>query len=150
MRTSDPGCDRLLAEFLDSSIDPRAFSHLNHVQVAWALLTRQPFDQALTMMDSGLRRLVAKHGIAGKYHATITTAMMRLVYAGMRAARGPETWENFLTRNPELTADARRLLKRHYSDELLMSDTARAAFVAPDRAALPKLPSDECIRPPAA
>ena len=82
------------------------------------------------------KRLAAHLGVPGKYHRTLTEALVRLM-AASGAASPALSWEAFRVANPQLMEDARSLLARHYSDALLASSEARAVFVAPDRLPLP-------------
>lgn len=128
--------DEFLSAFLDCSISPSGFDHLGHVRVAWLLLRRHPLDEAVALTCQGIARLAAHLGVPGKYHRTLTEALVRLM-AASGASSPALSWEAFRLANPELMEDARSLLARHYSDALLASSEARAVFVAPDRLPLP-------------
>ncbi len=136
-RFENDDCEKLLREFEQATIDPNTFGHEKHVQVAWTLLRRRGFDEALTAMDEGIRTLAIKHGFDSKYHATITGALMRLIVVGMNEGLPDETWVDFLARNETLRSDAFGLLQRYYTKDVLMSETARTRFVEPDRASFP-------------
>jgi hypothetical protein len=131
--------DDFLAAFLDCSIPPGAFDHRGHLRVAWLLLQRHPLDEAVERVCDGIARLAAHLGVPGKYHRTLTEALVRLMAHG-GAASAELGWEEFLRANPALVSDARGLLARHYTPERLESAEARARFVPPDRLPLPACP----------
>jgi len=84
----------------------------------------------------GIARLAARLGVPGKYHRTLTEALVRLMAA--RGGADPAIgWDAFLSANADLVCDARGLLARHYSDSLLSAPAARRCFVPPDRLPLP-------------
>lgn len=129
--------DQFLAAFLDCTMPPAGFDNLGHVRAAWIALQRLPLEQAVNAVCDGIGRLAAHLGVPGKYHRTLSEALVRLMaYGG--GADPTITWPRFLAANPELVADARSLLARHYSDQRLAMPEARVSFVAPDRLPLPQ------------
>lgn len=128
--------DEFLAAFLDCSMPPAGFDHRGHVRAAWLLLRRLPLDAAVDATCDGIARLAAHLGVPGKYHRTLSEALVRLMADG-GAADPALGWEDFLRANAPLLADARGLLARYYSDERLAEPAARTAFLPPDRRPLP-------------
>jgi hypothetical protein len=120
--------DAELARFEAGLCDGAAFPHAEHVRLAFEMLGRHEFDEALARYAGGLRRMTARLGIPGRYHATITVAFLALV-AERRARTGATTWESFADSAPELL-DA-KCVRRWYPAELLGSDVARRTFVLP-------------------
>jgi hypothetical protein len=108
--------------------DPAAFPHAEHVRLAFEMLARHEFDDALARYATGLRRLSERAGTPERYHATITVAFLALV-AERRARTGAATWDAFVAAAPDLL-DV-RCLERWYPRELLGSDVARRTFVLP-------------------
>lgn len=128
--------EQFLAAFLDASIPPSDFDHRGHLRAAWLLLQRRPLPQAVAETCEAIRRLATHLGVPQKYNCTLTTALVRLMaHAG--GATPALSWEGFLAANAELVHDARGILARHYSPELLASTAARDSFVPPDRQPLP-------------
>ncbi|PKO34933.1 MAG: hypothetical protein CVU34_05460 [Betaproteobacteria bacterium HGW-Betaproteobacteria-7] len=128
--------DEFLAAFLDCTMPPAGFDHYGHVRVAWLLLRSHSLDVAVDRTCDGIARLAGHLGVPGKYHRTISEALVRLMFHG--GAASPElSWEGFIVANSPLMDDARSLLARHYSNEQLASSEARERFVAPDRMPLP-------------
>ncbi len=141
MSADTPDCHRsdeaFLAAFLESRLDKADFDHRGHLRAAWLLLQRQPLEQAVESTCDGIRRLAAALGVPGKYHRTATEALVRLMAQAGAAERGLG-FEAFLASAPQLVADARGLLARHYSPERLALAAAREGFVEPDLLALPR------------
>ena len=128
--------DQFLAAFLDASMPPEGFDHIGHLRAAWLLLQRRPLESAVSETCAAIDRLARRLGVPQKFNHTLTEALVRLMahHGGSDAALD---WHVFLAANEALVKDARALLARHYSDELLASAEARSRFVAPDRLPLP-------------
>jgi hypothetical protein len=126
--------DEFLAAFLECRMPGSAFDHRGHARVAWLLLKRYPLEQAIEQVCSGIARLAAHLGAREKYNRTVSEALVRLM-----AARGlhATTFEEFSSANEQILTDARGMLARHYSPEVLSSPAAKAGFVPPDRLPLP-------------
>ncbi len=125
-------------EFIDAFLTCRLpaaqFRHRGHLRIAWLLLQRQPLELAIEEICNGIARLAAHLGAPGKYHRTLSQALVRLMAHG-----GATTlpWDEFLSANPELLTDVRSTVGRYYSSEVLDSARARISFVEPDRMPLP-------------
>lgn len=127
--------EEFLAAFEDLTLPKEEFSHRQHVRLAWICLGRDRFDEASRRVVQGIQRFAAHHGATGLYHETITQAWLRLVADGRRRQPGAASFEAFLAANPQLSGKG--ALEPYYEPATLMSDEARARFVAPDRAPLP-------------
>ena len=124
---------RELALFEAGLRDPVGFGHREHVRLAYETLARHPFDRAVARYAGGLRRMAARAGAPGKYHATVTVAFLALV--GERRALGVPNddapgWEAFARAHGDLLDPA--CLRRWYAPERLSSAVARRTFVLPD------------------
>jgi hypothetical protein len=120
-----------LTDFESLRLPADAFSHRQHVRLAWALLRTDPAGP-LGRVERGIRRFAGHHGASAKYHATITEAWMRLVagtLASSPAAAG-EPFDAWVHAAPELL-DAGRL-RLYFSEVRLASAEARAGWVEPD------------------
>ena len=126
-----------LAAFLDSSMPAAGFDHRGHVRAAWLLLQAHPLPEAVELTCDGIARLATRLGVPGKYHRTLSEALVRLMAEGGAGDRA-QSFEDFVRANPALMQDARGVLARHYSPELLATEAARLRFVAPDRLPLPR------------
>lgn len=123
-------------QFANCTLPPAGFDHRGHLRIAWLHLQRFPLDEAISLTCTGIGRYAASLGAAGKFHWTVTEALMRLMHAG--GAADPDLpFHRFLERQAALVADARGAVGRHYSDALLATDSARSGFVPPDLAPLP-------------
>lgn len=129
--------ESFLAAFLDATMPPAGFDHEGHVRAAWLLLRRLPLAEAIEAICGGIERLATHLGVPGKYHRTLSQALVVLMAAG-GAARPELSWEAFKRANGPLMDDARSLLARYYSPERLAEPAARASFVPPDRQPLPE------------
>ena len=125
-----------LAVFLDCSMPPAGFDHYGHVRIAWLLLRDHPLEEAIALTCDGIARLANHLGVPGKYHRTLTEALVRLMaHAG--ATRQDISWGNFLLANCRLMEDAQGLLAQYFSVGLLATDEARSRYVEPDLLPLP-------------
>ncbi len=128
--------DAFLAAFLAARLGRTDFDHRGHLRAAWLLLQRHPVDDAVEAVCAGIHRLATALGATDKYHRTRTEALVRLMAHAGATERG-QGFEAFLRRVPELVADARGLLARHYSPARLDAPEARERFLAPDLLPLP-------------
>lgn len=114
------------------------FGHREHLELVWTYLQRYDAEAAHRAVAAAIRHLASAHGAPDKYHETITRCWMHLVM--VHRAGSPETsFDAFLAANRGLLD--RRLLDAHYTPERLASPEARAGWLAPDRRALPAVPS---------
>jgi hypothetical protein len=121
--------DELLA-LETGALDPAMFPHPEHVRLAYEMLGRHPFGEAVTRFSRGLRLLAAKGGRPEVYHETITVAFLALV--GERRVRAKHAgWREFKTNNSDLLD--KRCLEQWYDSEQLGSDLARQTFCLPKR-----------------
>jgi hypothetical protein len=85
-------------------------------------------------MVAAIRHVARLHGAEGKYHETMTRAWLYFVAVHIQRW-GADSFETFLERNPDLLD--RKLIQHFYSRELIFSESARAAWKAPDLRRLP-------------
>jgi hypothetical protein len=121
------------------ALDPAAFPHSEHLRLAYEMLGRYPFAEAVLRFSCGLKLLAAKTGRPEVYHETITVAFLALI--NERRATSEQTWSQFRTRNRDLFD--KRCLEKWYSREQLASALARSTFC------LPRLPPGPQARRPA-
>jgi hypothetical protein len=131
MNTASAMSDReFLDAFQDCRLTPADFDHRGHLRAAWLVLCNYPLEDAIERICEGIRRLATQFGAPEKYNRTLTEAIVRL----MAAANVPQlSWTAFMDANPELATDLNGVLSRHYSQALLTSTAAKAAFLPPDR-----------------
>ena len=135
MTSRDPNAvltdDEFIARFEAHALE--AFAHRDHVRLAFAYARRGGVPAAI----EGARRIrgfAEALGATRKYHDTITVGWARVV-GRLAVDCAPLTFDAFLDAHPELMR--RDLLGAHYSDAVLFSEAARAAFVEPDLLPLP-------------
>lgn len=121
----------------DCQLDPDGFDHEAHIRLAWYYLAHWPYDQALQKFNHDFKRFVVNAGAAGKYHRTITDALLQLIASHLHDEKCRVDWDYFKQDAAPLFTDAYGLLQRYYSSGLLESETARKTFKKPDKAELP-------------
>ena len=114
------------------------FDHAAHLMAAWAYRRRYPAREAAARCAHALSRFAMAQGEAQTYHHTLTMALLAILYNRIDAEPGlAEDWPAFLSANPDVMADARAVVRRHYSESRLEADDARRGFVEPDLMPLP-------------
>jgi hypothetical protein len=110
------------------TLDPSKFPHQEHVRLAYGMLERYPFGEAVARFSRGVKLLAAKAGRPEVYHETITVAFLAVI--GERRARSlSNSWAEFKENNGDLFD--KRCLERWYGAEQLGSDLARRTFCLP-------------------
>lgn len=128
--------DREFRDAFESlTIAPARFDHKAHLRLAYVYLVDNDLPTAQQRMRDALRAFISANGIAPeKFHETLTRAWVLAVRHFM--SRSPSrSFAEFIAKSQRLM-DSRVMLV-HYSAERLFSAQARAAFVEPDRAAIP-------------
>jgi hypothetical protein len=124
--------------FTTGTLPESAWRHAAHLRVAFLHVARWPLDEAHIRMRVGIIRLNAAHGLVETaergYHETLTRAWLACV-AALRAGDAGDS-RSFCASHPELLEKS--FLLRFYSRERLFSVEARAVFVSPDVADLPR------------
>jgi hypothetical protein len=122
--------EEFLAAFHSCSLPPACFRHADHLRLGWIHVHRETLQEAINHVCRGIRAYAAHLGKPEIYHETITAAWVRLI-----ASHDELTFADFLIRNEyRLNTD---LLYRFWSQDLLLSQRARAEWVLPDRMQLP-------------
>jgi hypothetical protein len=122
--------EALLAGFEACTLPLEAFSHREHVRVAWLILRAHPrFEDGAQRFCAGLRRFAQAHGKSGLYHETITWAYLVLVNERLR--RDPAGGFDDFVRDSDLLAPDLGALAPFYQRDVVRSDRARAVFVLP-------------------
>ena len=112
-----------LEAFEAGAIDPEAFTHRAHVEVAAAMLQQTDFLDAARRYQSGIVRIAECAGAPKKPNLTITLAFLSLIAERMRADGAVDA----------ALLDS-RVLGGWYSRERLAHPLARTVFLLPDRA----------------
>jgi hypothetical protein len=106
------------------------FTHARHLTVACWYLSTFPADEALQRMRDGLQRFIAHHEKQG-YHETITRFWMELLENYLCQCPPEATFTSKVNGAIERFAK-KDVLFSYYTRDLITSDAARAAWVAPD------------------
>lgn len=127
---------RNYAEFVRSfeacDIDASAFTHIDHVGVAYEMLHRHDFLNACVKYAECIDTIATKAGAAGKFNTTITLAFLSVIAERIEAT--PDVgFDAFIAQNQDLVKS--NILTKWYSPERLQCDLARNIFLMPDVAA---------------
>jgi hypothetical protein len=129
-----------LKRFEACQFSPDQWHHREHIRAAYLYLRRYPFKRALQRIRQGIQALNASQHVPESrtrgYHETMTQAWLSLVFLILREYGPEKTAEKFYQEHPEL--GQKRALRFFYSQKQLMSARAKAVFVKPDLAPLPK------------
>ena len=134
--------ETFLRRFEHCEFSVEEWHHREHVKVAYLYLLRWPCAEALDRMRAGLKALNAVQKVPETlergYHETLTRGWLQLVHCALCEYGPSESAEAFLERHTHLLA--RRALLFFYSRDRLMSAEAKARFLEPDLAPLPRSP----------
>ena len=121
--------EELARAFEVCNIDAGNFSHADHVGVAYEMLRRYDFLDALVRYSSSIKTIAANAGAAQKFNTTITLAFLSLIAERIETT-AHDSYDDFLEKNPDLFDGD--VLTKWYSPERMQSDLARAVFLMPD------------------
>jgi hypothetical protein len=129
--------DLLLREQFETKALPNeAFRHREHVRLTWVYLTLEPPDQVAQRLCRSLLELATSHGVAQRFHWTLTVAWVRIIESERRSH--PDSPFDDLVDACPLLLDKDAPLA-YYSRERLYSDEARHQWVEPDLKPLPRV-----------
>ena len=132
--------DELLRQFESGTFPLEDWHHREHIRIAYMYLQKYGFGEALIRLREGIQRFNALKGIVdgpGRgYHETMTQAWLRLVDFTMKQHGAADSADAFAENNPQLLEQ--RSMRFFYSRERFMSAEAKARFVEPDLAPLPR------------
>lgn len=124
---SEPGA--ALERFLRGEIELAAFSHREHVHMAFQMLRRQSFLEAALRYSQALAAMTARAGKPELFHQTITLAFLSIIAERMDATRATD-FSTFARDNPDVLD--RSALAHWYRPERLATPLARRTFLLPD------------------
>lgn len=128
-----------VAAFESASLAPDAFSHRDHLRLAYIYLSDADVDTATDRMRTALRRFLRHHGVGEtKYHETMTRAWILAVRHFLEKTAATRCADEFIDAHPEMLDPA--IMLTHYSANRLFSDAARANFIEPDLDPIPRYP----------
>lgn len=133
-----------LRQFESCELPYEAWTHRAHVKVAYLYLRANDFPTALSRIRIAIQRFNASKNVAdgptSGYSETTTHAFLHLVAATMGAhgsAIPTTTADEFCDAHPQLLT--RHVLRLFYSPERWLDPRAKAEFIEPDLAPLPKI-----------
>ena len=118
-------------QFAHGSLAPELFTHEAHLRLAWIQLKKYGHEQALANVCGQIRNFDELHGDGTKFHLTLSQAAVRAVEHFRRKSKS-DNFQDFLEEFPQLMSRFMELILSHYSAEVLFSDRAKFAYVAPD------------------
>src|ERR1700694_5876194 len=92
--SAEVGDDEFLEAFTGCELPASSFRHGDHLRLAWLLLHRKPFDEALKLVREGIQKYAAHLAVRHLYHETVTTAWVRLL-----ATHHEVSFTEFITNN---------------------------------------------------
>jgi hypothetical protein len=127
---NDSEIQRIVQRLESCDFEKGEFTHPMHLAVAAWYLSRYSPEEALSRMRTALVRLTNKFGVKA-YHETITCFWLRLVHNFLISQEGECAITDSV--NGLISRFARKdAVYEYYSRDLLMSDSARSAWVEPD------------------
>lgn len=134
--------DDFLRQFESQTLPFEQWTHRAHVKVAYLILRNHSFDEALIRLRRGIKAYNAANnvgeGLTMGYHETMTHAFLHLIHTTINVHGAAETADKFCDEQPQLLQ--KRALRFFYSKDRIISVEAKANFVEPDLAPLPRLP----------
>jgi hypothetical protein len=118
-----------LQAFLRGEVCAVDFPHREHVRMAFEMLGRHDFAEALLHYSRTLRAMTARAGKPQAFNQTITVAFLAVIAQRMAQMPGGD-FAAFAQRHPDLFDKS--LLRRWYRPEQLASPLASQTFVLPD------------------
>ena len=140
---TDEELDRLALRFSAGEVPRTEWTHEAHLRMGAWHVAHFGAGPALVLLRERIARLNHRNGVANTatsgYHETVTVAYVRIIN-GHLASCAPEASLADRVRLLLASPLARRdLLLDYYSRERLMSAEARAGWVEPDLAPLPRV-----------
>ena len=120
----------LVERFEGCALAPDEFGHRQHLAVALHYLIAGDLGSATESMRTGLKKLLAHHGIDG-YNETITRFWLRRLDSCLTESDRASDEVECVNRVLAANADA-KLIYQYFSREHLMTDTAKRECREPD------------------
>jgi hypothetical protein len=137
--------ESFLRSFESCEYPNERFKHADHIRLAWIYIRRFGAQAAECRILTSIRRFAVSLGHEEKFHATVTTAWLRLVYVAYCTMPTTDDFDKFICSHMWLLEKS--ALSSFYSPSLLSSDRARREWVEPDLRNLPTVMSASDIAP---
>jgi hypothetical protein len=131
--SSDEGLSRtkaLVRQFERCQLPLDSFNHREHLAVALFYLTQMPVQKAVHQFRTAILRFIKHYNETG-YNETITMFWLNLIARFLMKSEQARPLTDMLDELLETYGDS-RVIYTYYSKDLLMSDEAKAAWIAPD------------------
>jgi len=132
--------EAFLSSFEDFTLPFEQWKHRAHIKVAYLYLRQLPYAQALDKIRANIQRYNAAtntpESLERGYHETMTQGWLRLVHSTLCEYGPAGSADEFLETQEHLLN--RKALRFFYSRDRLISWRAKAEFVEPDLAPLPR------------
>jgi hypothetical protein len=125
---------QLREQFETRTLENAAFRHREHVRLTWGYLTSEAPDAVAARLCRALLDLATSHGVADRFHHTLTVVWVRLIESA-RGAHPDLPFGPLVDISPWLLDKDAPL--EYYTRDRLYSDQARREWVEPDRKPLP-------------
>ena len=124
----------LLLELNNGSLPPADFTHEAHIRLVWILRqTTSNAEQCFLEVSQIIKQYATSIGESQIFHTTLTYASVMLVIN--RIERNTyDTFSTFIAHNQDLLQNFKHLINKHYSDECLSTNEAKATVLQPDKA----------------
>lgn len=123
--------DELIAAIDAKSLPLSAFTHTEHVHLAWSCLRRWPLLLAMREFRRLLSAYATHNGKPNLYHETVTFAYLLLVHERMAHTPQVTEWSAFSREHADLLSWRNGPFFKLYPAEILTDPAARAHFVLP-------------------
>lgn len=118
-------------EFALGTFPSEAFSHEAHLRLAFIHLKKYGKERAVQHITAQLKAYTRILKAEGKYHETLTIASIYIVnHFSEKIKQGD--FKTLLNAFPRLKTNFKELLFQHYSEGIILKDTAKQMYLAPD------------------
>jgi len=127
------------SEIESCEFEVSGFGHREHLRLAYIYLveTKSVVD-SLELVKNALLGLLKHARIepSAKYHETLTEAWLLAVHHFMHKQGETKSADDFINQAPELLNS--KIMLTHYSQDVLLSEEAKARFVSPNLEPIPR------------
>jgi len=120
-----------LSLFEEKSLDPKYFSHLGHIRLAWIYLNKYEHSMAVDKACVGIKAYASSLGATDKFNMTMSVAMMEIISHRINKL-DDKSWQTFMANNTDLIENSFAILLKYYSKEQLFSNAAKMTVLKPD------------------
>ena len=129
-KRTPPADDEFRRSFERCEFPNDEFRHRDHLRLAWICLRESDLSTASARLGQSIRRYAEHHGVARKYHETLSRAWVRIVALAIAETPDAAGFDDLVAARPHLLD--KKLPLRHYSPRRLWNDAARERWVEPD------------------